>query len=54
MSAQTDFIKVAHKAFKEMIKLKAKFPKDVQDLAVEAEKQSKKGYTFFLKCFTLN
>ena len=47
MSAQIDFIKVAHKAFKVMSKEKG-FPKDIQDLATEAEKQSKKGYTFFL------
>ena len=51
MSVQTDFIKLAQKAFKEMTKEK-KFPLDVQALAKEAEKQSKKGYTFFLKWFT--
>ena len=50
MSAQTDFIKVAHKAFKEMTKEKS-FPLDVQALAKEAEKQSKKGYIYFLKWF---
>jgi len=50
MSAQIDFIKVAHKAFKVMSK-ETGFPKDIQDLAKEAEKQSKKGYTFFYKWF---
>ena len=50
MSAQIDFIKLAQKAFKEMSKEK-KFPLDVQALAKEAEKQSKKGYIYFLKWF---
>ena len=51
MSVQADFIKLAQKAFKEMTKEKS-FPLDVQALAKEAQKQSKKGYTFFLKWFT--
>jgi len=50
MSAQIDFIKLAHDAFVAMA-LDKRFPKDVQDLAKEAEKQSKKGYLYFLKWF---
>jgi len=51
MSAQIDFIKLAHSAFVAMA-LDKRFPKDVQDLAREAEKQSKKGYLYFLKWFS--
>ena len=50
MSAQIDFIRLAHDAFVAMA-LDKRFPKDVQDLAKEAEKQSKKGYLYFLKWF---
>ena len=51
MSAQIDFIRLAHDAFVAMA-LDKRFPKDVQDLAKEAEKQSKKGYLYFLKWFS--
>ena len=50
MSAQRNFIKLAHKAFVAMA-LDKRFPKDVQALAKEAEKQSKRGYLYFLKWF---
>ena len=48
--AEKDFIKLANKVFKEMSK-ETKFPKDVQLLAKEAEKQSKKSHSFFMKWF---
>ena len=48
MSAQRDFVKLAHKALVNMVKTSG-FPNDVQQLAKEAEKQAKKGYLYFFK-----
>ena len=50
MSAQRNFVKLAHKALVNMVKTSG-FPNDVQQLAKEAEKQAKKGYLYFLKFF---
>jgi len=50
MSAQRDFVKLAHKALENMVKTRG-FPNDVQQIAKEAEKQAKRGYLYFLKYF---
>ena len=50
MSAQRDFVKLAHKALANMAKISG-FPTDVKQLAKEAEKQAKRGYLYFLKYF---
>ena len=50
MSAQRDFVKLAHKALANMAKISG-FPTDVKQLAKEAEKQAKKGYLYFFKWF---